>query len=61
MWTDRKITSMIIIQISLNNTPELNEIVKDRSYACPEIAIRAIPELHRIEISVLRMLWKRLL
>lgn len=31
---------------------KLHEIVKDRSEAYPEIAIRAVSELHRIEISI---------
>jgi hypothetical protein len=34
---------------------KLHEIVKDRSEAYPEIAIRAISELHRIEISVFNL------
>ncbi len=43
----------------LSYQKRLHEIVAKRSEAYPEIAIRAIAELHRIEISIFN-LWKQL-
>ena len=41
---------------SLFSSEEIkNEIVKERSEAYPEIAIRAISELHRIEMSIFNL------